>query len=52
MDQRWRDEQLERTPLKRLTSPNEVAAAVVVAVKNLTFTTGSIIAIDGGRPLS
>jgi len=43
---------LERTPLKRLTSPNEVAAAVVVAVKNLTFTTGSIIAIDGGRPLS
>jgi 3-oxoacyl-[acyl-carrier protein] reductase len=52
MDQRWRDEQLERTPLKRLTSPSEVAAAVVVAVKNLTFTTGSIIAIDGGRPLS
>jgi len=52
MDQRWRDEQLERTPLKRLASPNEVAAAVVAAVKNLTFTTGSIIAIDGGRPLS
>jgi 3-oxoacyl-[acyl-carrier protein] reductase len=52
MDQRWRDEQLERTALKRLASPNEVAAAVVAAVKNLTFTTGSIIAIDGGRPLS
>jgi 3-oxoacyl-[acyl-carrier protein] reductase len=52
MDQRWRDEQLERTPLKRLASPNEVAAAVVAVVKNLTFTTGSIIAIDGGRPLS
>ena len=52
MDQRWRDEQLERTPLKRLASPNEVAAAVVTAVKNLTFTTGAIIAIDGGRPLS
>ena len=52
MDQRWRDEQLERTPLKRLASPNEVAAAVVAAVKNLTFTTGAIIAIDGGRPLS
>jgi 3-oxoacyl-[acyl-carrier protein] reductase len=52
MDQRWRDEQLERTALKRLASPTEVAAAVVAAVKNLTFTTGSIIAIDGGRPLS
>jgi 3-oxoacyl-[acyl-carrier protein] reductase len=52
MDQRWRDEQLERTPLKRLASPNEVAAAVVAAVKNLTFTTGAIIALDGGRPLS
>jgi 3-oxoacyl-[acyl-carrier protein] reductase len=52
MDQRWRDEQLERTALKRLASPNEVAAAVVTAVKNLTFTTGAIIAIDGGRPLS
>jgi 3-oxoacyl-[acyl-carrier protein] reductase len=52
MDQRWRDEQLERTPLKRLASPNDVAAAVVAVVKNLTFTTGSIVAIDGGRPLS
>ena len=52
MDQRWRDEQLERTPLKRLASPDEVAAAVVAAVKNLTFTTGAVIAIDGGRPLS
>jgi 3-oxoacyl-[acyl-carrier protein] reductase len=52
MDQRWRDEQLERTPLKRLASPVEVAAAVVAVVKNLTFTSGSIIAIDGGRPLS
>jgi len=52
MDQRWRDDQLERTPLKRLASPIEVAAAVVAVVKNLTFTSGSIIAIDGGRPLS
>jgi len=52
MDQRWRDDQLDRTPLKRLASPKEVAAAVVAAVKNLTFTTGAIIAIDGGRPLS
>jgi 3-oxoacyl-[acyl-carrier protein] reductase len=52
MDQRWRDDQLNRTPLHRLASPNEVAAAVVAAVKSLTFTTGSVIAVDGGRPLS
>jgi len=50
MDQRWRDEQFGTHAAEGLTSPNEVAAAVVVAVKNLTFTTGSIIAIDGGRP--
>jgi 3-oxoacyl-[acyl-carrier protein] reductase len=52
MDQRWLDEQISRTPLKRLAAPNEVAAAVIAAIKHLTFTTGSIIPVDGGRPLS
>jgi 3-oxoacyl-[acyl-carrier protein] reductase len=52
MDQRWLEEQITRTPLKRLAAPDEVAAAVVAAVKYLTFTTGSIIPVDGGRPLS
>jgi NAD(P)-dependent dehydrogenase (short-subunit alcohol dehydrogenase family) len=52
MDQRWLDEQVGRTPLKRLAAPQEVAAAVVAAIKHLTFTTGSIIPVDGGRPLS
>ena len=52
MDPRWREEQLTRTPLHRLAAPDEVAAAVVAAVKHLTFTTGSTIAVDGGRPLS
>jgi 3-oxoacyl-[acyl-carrier protein] reductase len=52
MDQRWRDEQLTRTPLKRLATPNDVASAVVAAIKHLTYTTGSVIAVDGGRPLS
>ncbi len=52
MDQRWRDDQLSRTPLKRLASPDVVAEAVVAAVKHLTFTTGSVIAVDGGRPLN
>lgn len=52
MDKRWLDEQVGRTPLKRLAAPGEVASAIVAVVKQLTFTTGAIIAVDGGRPLS
>lgn len=52
MDKRWSEEQLIRTPLKRLATPNDVASAVVAAVKHLTYTTGSVITVDGGRPLS
>jgi 3-oxoacyl-[acyl-carrier protein] reductase len=52
LDQGWRDEQAARTPLRRLALPAEVARAVVAAVTQLTFTTGSILAVDGGRPLS
>jgi len=52
MDQRWLEEQVARTPLKRLAAPDEVASAVVAAINHLTFTTGSIIPVDGGRPLS
>ena len=52
MDPRWLEEQVGRTPLKRLAAPEEVASAVLAAIKYLTFTTGSIIPVDGGRPLS
>ena len=52
MDKAWLNEQVGRTPLKRLAAPEEAAAAVVAAIKQLTFTTGSIIPVDGGRPLS
>jgi 3-oxoacyl-[acyl-carrier protein] reductase len=52
LDRGWRDEQAARTPLRRLASPQEVAGAVLAAVTALTFTTGSIIAVDGGRPLN
>jgi 3-oxoacyl-[acyl-carrier protein] reductase len=52
MDQGWRDEQAARTPLKRLADPEEVAAAVVAVTSHLTFTTGAVIPVDGGRPLS
>src|SRR5216684_3559283 len=46
------EEQVGRTPLKRLAAPAEVASAVIAAIKHLTFTTGAIISVDGGRPLS
>ncbi len=52
MDQTWLEEQVSRTPLKRLAAPEEVASAVIAAIRHLTFTTGAIIPVDGGRPLS
>ena len=52
MDKRWLEEQVTRTPLQRLAAPEEVASTVIAAIKHLTFTTGSIIPVDGGRPLS
>jgi 3-oxoacyl-[acyl-carrier protein] reductase len=52
LDQSWRDEQAARTPLKRLAAPEEVASDVVAAITHLTFTTGAIITVDGGRPLA
>jgi 3-oxoacyl-[acyl-carrier protein] reductase len=39
------------TPLGRLATPDDVAAAVSAAVNDLPFTTGSMISVDGGRPL-
>ena len=52
LDPAWRDDQLGRTPLGRLASPEDVAAAVLAVVRDLTFTTGGVIAVDGGRPLT
>ncbi|MDP9084996.1 MAG: SDR family oxidoreductase [Pseudomonadota bacterium] len=51
LDQGWRDQQVARTPLGRLASAKEIAAAVIAVIRDLTFTTGAILAVDGGRPL-
>ena len=45
------DAQSAATPLGRLATPDDVASAVSAAVNDLPFTTGSMIAVDGGRPL-
>lgn len=52
LDRRWRDDQAMRTPLGRLAAPTEIAAAVLAVVRDLTFTTGCVVAVDGGRPLN
>ena len=42
---------LERTPLKRAGSPDDVASAVLWLLRDARFVTGQIIRIDGGRTL-
>jgi 3-oxoacyl-[acyl-carrier protein] reductase len=51
LDENWRDEQSRKTPLQRLALPEEVGRAVAAAVTQLTFSTGSVILVDGGRLL-
>ncbi len=51
LSQDWRDEQAARTPLGDLARPEHVADAVVAAAGLLTYSTGTVIAVDGGRPL-
>jgi 3-oxoacyl-[acyl-carrier protein] reductase len=45
------EEQRRKTPLKRIAQAQDVANAVIAAATLLTFTTGTIIPVDGGRPL-
>jgi len=49
LDANWRAEQSARTPLGRLADPTEIALAVTAAATHLTFSTGTVIAVDGGR---
>ncbi len=45
------DEQTDATPMARLATPEDVAAAVSAVVHDLPFTTGAVVPVDGGRPL-
>ena len=45
------DVQRDATPLQRLATGDDVAAAVSAVVHDLPFTTGAIVSVDGGRPL-
>ncbi|HZZ33579.1 MAG TPA: SDR family oxidoreductase [Phenylobacterium sp.] len=50
-DRAWNEKQASATPLRRLTSPHDVAQAVLACATSLAFSTGSVIQVDGGRHL-
>ncbi len=50
-DPRVRERYIERSPLGRLPTPEDVGRAVLAAATHLTATTGAVIPVDGGRPL-
>ena len=52
LDPDWRGEQASRTPLGRLASPEDVSRAVLAVATMLSYSTGSIISVDGGRLLA
>ena len=51
IDPAYLQTQLDATPLGRLATPEDVANAVYAVATSLTFSTGCIIPVDGGRPL-
>jgi 3-oxoacyl-[acyl-carrier protein] reductase len=50
-DQAWSDKQALTTPMKRIGSTDDIAAAVEACATTLKFTTGTTIQVDGGRHL-
>lgn len=42
---------IARTPLKRMGTPAEIAAAVLFLIRDASFSSGQVIAVDGGRCL-
>jgi len=46
------EEQKQKTPLGRVAEADDVAKAVIAVADSLRFSTGCIIPVDGGRPLS
>jgi 3-oxoacyl-[acyl-carrier protein] reductase len=45
-------QQRDLTPLRRIAEAQDVAEAVYAVTVHLPFTTGSVIPVDGGRPLT
>ena len=45
-------QQIDKTPLGRIAVAADVAAAVIAVAGELSFSTGCVIPVDGGRPLA
>lgn len=52
MEQSTRDAILDRTALKRLGSPDDIAGGVLYLLKGAPYVTGHVLAVDGGRSLN
>lgn len=50
-DQAWNDKQAAATPLKRIGTSDDIAAAIEACATTLLFATGTTIKVDGGRHL-
>jgi len=51
LDDDWRAAQIAKTPIGRLTTPDEVAQAALMLAE-MPACTGMTLAVDGGRPLA
>ncbi len=49
-DPAYLQEQIDKTPLRRLATAEDVAETVLAVATMMPFTTGCIIPVDGGRP--
>lgn len=52
MEEEMKADVVERTALKRVGHPDDIARAVLYLVRDATYTTGQVLAVDGGRSLS
>ena len=52
LDPAWTEQQRQLNPLKRLTTADDVAQAVLACATLLKYSTGCVIPVDGGRPLT
>ncbi|WP_041389125.1 SDR family NAD(P)-dependent oxidoreductase [Polaromonas sp. JS666] len=50
-DQAWNDKQAVTTPLRRIGSTEDIAAAIEACATTLKFSTGTVLQVDGGRHL-
>ena len=51
MDEQLKADILERTALKRIGSPDDIAKAVLFFVRDAPYVTGQVLPIDGGRTI-